>query len=321
MPLGLERYGLLANPYARRELNPLTNEGHEKLLIRVDGFNQLDDIDTYLARAAKESNTCFFLVTGESGAGRTSAANYILARYRHHRGIPPERFIVPSRKTEDYDWVAVFRRWMLSLSTEIYLKRVSLPPQLAADFKELAARLDKDTLEPICHDLLVRIADELAQDPRRAAFGLCFENVREYRMISSAYEIFEGVPSICVFTTLDNAERRTDVIDPFRKKAAGSRRLVELSGLRGDDVEKVVEAHWAQAAAAVPPPFAPGAVRAIFNDKDRPIGRILVLFEGVLEAKLLAVGEGAAWPAPELRFDAPGLKGLVALLERQAIAP
>src|SRR5262245_24008167 len=105
---GLARYGLNDNPFCMK-LKPLEQAQHEQWLVRVDGFKELDEIDNYLKQEAAQDKPLFFLVTGRNGTGRTCAADYILARYRHYLQIPVDRFIVPDREVNNHDVVDTFQ--------------------------------------------------------------------------------------------------------------------------------------------------------------------------------------------------------------------
>src|SRR5262245_2529987 len=114
----LDRYGLENNPY-RVKLDPLSTDNHGTWVARVDGFAKLKSIEDDLEKAVNQKQSRFFLVTGRSGTGRTCVANYILARYRDLRGIPPERFLVPPRNVNTHDEFITFKSWLIFLRTAI----------------------------------------------------------------------------------------------------------------------------------------------------------------------------------------------------------
>src|SRR5829696_7221174 len=99
MAEGLARYKLNKNPFRfDRALNPLEYQEDEQLLVHVDGFGGIDDIDEYLQTAINAKRAAFFMITGKSGTGRSTFANYVLARYCSLTGIPTNKLIVPDRE-------------------------------------------------------------------------------------------------------------------------------------------------------------------------------------------------------------------------------
>src|SRR5256885_293944 len=111
----VKRYGFKQNTF-NLKLEPLVDVNHRNRFIYVDGFNRLKEIDEYLKNVAKKDGPQFFLVTGKSGTGRTCVANFLLACYREHRGIPQDQFVVPILAHNiNHSEFNVFKNWLLQL--------------------------------------------------------------------------------------------------------------------------------------------------------------------------------------------------------------
>lgn len=316
---GLCRYGFTENPYLRGELNPLSSATDGELLVRVDGFSKLDELDLALKNAVDQRHPLFFLVSGKSGSGRSSAANYIMARYCYHRGIDRSRFIIPNRQAAGYDKLAIFKKWFTFLRTAINVKRITLPQDLKDDFDSYMKNADPDTMEGSFQDLALRISAELGDlptPPGPAGFGCCLEDVKTYDIINSALQIFDTVNTICVFTVGDYEEGKTEVIGPFLQKAKSfSGKAIELSLIQGADVLTVVEERWKKVCAH-PSPFDAQGIEQAFSDKPRPVAQVLSLMGKAIDMKLVQFPNGPPYPeAEELRFSAIQIAESVKFIE------
>ena len=88
------------NPYTPKELDPVKDPAQLDLLVRSGPFAVIDEVEAYLEQCLAQGTTAFFLVTGESGTGRSSVARAIIAMHReklfsNHPGEKQTRFFRP----------------------------------------------------------------------------------------------------------------------------------------------------------------------------------------------------------------------------------
>lgn len=300
-PLGLGRVGLKTNPFARRKLDPIGTPAHRALILdSVDGFRKLNHLDDVLCSAIEERHATFALVTGGTGAGRTTAANFLLARYRdllveRWRAVDKQLASAPSASflgrqfiVPNHDPISVFGGWFAALNADLKRKRW-LDDRALADEVEKGPTLSDIRLTSDARYLAGRLHDEL--EPRARGFGVFLDDVPTFEIIKMAIDIFCEIPVLCVFTTLETDDQLSAVIRPFMKKAQDESSLVRvpLSPVRGGDVAEVVEHHWSKAAqwlgAPLANPFDPDVVARVF-DAPRSIGKVLRVFATVLERRL-----------------------------------
>lgn len=317
------RYGLPANPYRKEPLDSLADPVNaERLLIEVDGCSNLKNrVDSHLQTRIQNSKPAFFLVAGTNGTGRTSVANYILARYCHLTNVKPDQFIVPKREVKNCDEFDTFRNWFAFLRGGIRGKQgKSLSHGLDKFLEKLPTDADRGTMVPLFADLAREVSEALAKQEfplgqkAPAAFGLCLEDVPKYDIVRAALDIFEEVPTIGIFTTLDYENAGKDVADLFRQKAGAAHQVVELSLLSPDDIDVVVNSRW-KACTQVPPPFDSGEVGQALGQKPRSLAKVCVLMTALLELKLNEYPDGC-WPHnANLRITAKQIANHVPLLE------
>lgn len=308
MPFGFARYGLEGNPF-RIELKPLAKADHEEMVVQVDGFRKLPEIDDYLKQMASREQPLFFLVTGRNGSGRTCVADYILARYRYHRQIPPERFIVPDREVSNHDVYETFQNWMIYLHNELDALRPLV--KLEENLLDRIQRTQPATMEAVFQGLMTSI--HKVSKAGDAGFGCCLEDVLTYNFINSAFKIFQKTQTICVFTAKDYEEWQKQVIEPFHQRALGH--VIELSPLVGQHVQILVEQRWQQIANS-PSPFDAEGLADAFDKKPRTIGRALKIVSKILAIKVPLHIEGGIWPHDEtLRLSHKELENFVRTLD------
>lgn len=292
MPCGLDRYGLRDNPF-RLRLEPLVQSLHEDMVVPVDGFRKLSAIDEYLRQTANQEKPLFFLVTGRNGTGRTCVADYILARYRHYRQIPAERFIVPHREVDDDYVFQAFQSWLIFLYNGLSDLR-PVVKLLDVNLLSKVQAASETTMEAIYQGLMTSLHKVVAN--QNVGFGCCLEDVPNYGYISAAFKIFQKTQTVCVFTAKDYEEGRTKIIEPFKQKAMGQ--VIELSPLVGQHVKTLVEQRWRQTTQS-PSPFDPEGLANAFDIKTWTIARALWLASKILEFKVPLHIDGGQWPQDE----------------------
>jgi hypothetical protein len=297
MPQGLARYGFDENPFfPSAELNPLVVATDLDRFLRIDGFMVLNDLDRQLEKAASRPGPLFFLVTGRDKSGRSSVANYLMARYCEYNAISAGNLIVPARKVDDHDTFSTFKKWLTGL--QIALKKINgFPKDLKDDFSEGLNAADRATMGPIFQDLAARSSVFLANiRPReRCGFACCLEKIPTYEIISKAMEIFDGVKTIAIFTAGDYEDSTRDVIWPFKQSHGNaSECLVELGQFSGTDVSELVEAHWGRVSVKPNPFDLTGVAKAFW--KPRTIAQHLFLLAELLRLKVEEHNDGPEWP-------------------------
>jgi hypothetical protein len=324
---GIARYGLTSNPYTPRPLDPLTKE---EQLATVAGA--LDDAESYVEEIAREGVPGFVLVSGRSGAGRTTIANHLLTCYRRARGITdPKRFIVPQREFSGQDPHDIFNRWVASLYTK--LKGAGLAQLLGEedfDFRhELSTResMQRDTYSTFLADFLPALSAVLAQ--HGAAFGACFENLKDYNLARAAFESFADAPTLVLLTVLEYPREEDTIHVLFERHvphgaSAGFARypIVDVALVTGSEAKILVQHHWARVT-ELDSPFDDAGLEQGFGDKPRTAGRVLQLTGHALENRAAIAGEGPLWPdaRDELALHAELLSRLLAVADKLVPEP
>src|ERR1017187_1122622 len=220
------RYGLKDNPYRpskrARVLNPLERPDDEGRFIQVSHLGRLNEIELLLE--AQQQQPSFFLIIGGTGSGRTSAANYLLDRWRHHNQLNKNRIVVPERHFENQgeSSYAIFKAWLGGLRNELDDLKLKLADELEVSIKD-AEKVERDMMPTKYKGIIKRISKALATSIPPAGFGVCLENVKSFNVIADAFRIFSQANTICVFTVLDNDTENTAVIKPFQISPEGGK--------------------------------------------------------------------------------------------------
>lgn len=298
------RYGLEQNPYISKELDPLTCPADEKRLLDVDGFStHKADVDDILKEAVQKRVPAFFLLAGNSGTGRSSVANWILARYCYHRRIPQSRLFIPRRKTLDYDYYHTLLNWFCFLKNIIEAcEDIDLGKKLNESLATLASTAKIETMVPTFAGLAHRISTSLdaqkgpGNTGQPAAFAICLEQVKDYQLIRAVIDVFEEIPTVAVFTTYDLENAGKEVTELFRQAKKGPiRKIIKLGPVTAPEVGVVVGKRWSEASKySNQPPFDISAVGQVLGQL--PLGRVLVLMSGLIDLKLAAYSDDSAWP-------------------------
>lgn len=320
MPQGLARYGLNRNPYFNNSaLDPLLSPDDREMLVEVDGFERITNVNEHIKNAIKNKKTPFFMITGKSGTGRSSLSNYILRQYCEAVRIHPENLIIPHREYRGYDKIYTIKKWFGYLRAALNDKKIPLNKEIKEDFQTYLADTVEATLEPNFLDIANRISAELAIAPHNRGFACCLEDVEDFTIIDAALNIFSGVPTICVFTVQDYSDQQRGIIAPFRekcKKLTGSD-ILELTQLSSSEARELVASVWTKCS-ELENPFDLDCIEKVFRGKHRSIGLTLTVMAKLIDHKLAHHPDGNAWPdATELAFTCDQLRGLVPLLEER----
>lgn len=316
-----DRYGVQQNPFDSGEVKPyrppkaLQPHAADPFVVTLDGLHAAaGTIDQALDQAVQAGASAYFLVVGKSGAGLSSAAWWILERYRAKRGIAASRFFIPE-PTIDHDAVGAFRDWIgrlfeaaagsvnvhLDVETRVVQQSEAPPDQPLG----LAFRRAIGSLSTVM---------DAAQPP--LGFGVCLENIPTYAYVKEAVDTFGAVPTVCVFTCWDTDQRRQDVIRPVRENSTSPVRIVELGEVFGPEVVALVEHYWRKASQA-PIPFAQGALERTVGTRQWTIRRALRFLATALATRATFLGPGPAWPqASELELSQSQLEDILRHWER-----
>jgi hypothetical protein len=317
---GIQRYGLRAMPYKRRrKLDP----EHDTSLCVLAGMKKVEDVKAYIAAAADADEPAFVMVSGKSGAGRTSVCNHLLATYRAARGIPSENFAVPRMKVAGDDDYVVMKNWITALYGDLQF-RPGLTPLGKAGAVDLDVALDtldglmRETYRTKAAIWMKLTAQTLARGNKPAGFGVCLEDVPSFLTVEAAVSIFESVPTLVLFTVFDHQQGVRDQFEALQVNtttlppAIDSYPVLQLYDIAGQDAEELIQSRWPDE--SKPSPF-DGAQLASAFVTPRSAGRIMVLTGRLLERK--AAHPGPKWPtAEELRFAPDGLPDEVADLDQ-----
>jgi len=321
-PQGLERYNLTENPYANRELNPLKRQEDLERIARVDSFSLLEQVDVYLDARVQAGEPAFLVVNGRNGSGRSSVANYILARYRQLRGIDPQHFVVPNSGPLHDDPFGIYKNWALYLYDVLDEQNLELDDAVEQELITLPTAVDRETLPPRFMTLMRRVSRTLGAAMPPAGFGICLEDVTSLPIITTGKTIFQRAQTVCVFTTLsyESIMRATGnalagggrELPGFhllgsREGSAGSvpagggrelpGELIDLNPLKGKDVEAVIRIRWN---GTLPHPFdANGTGIEDAFPVARPIGQVLHAAATLLDDKVRTSPLGPPWPAAQ----------------------
>lgn len=321
---GIERYGLQRNPYRGKPIDPLRTQQQLSGPIGVAGG--LSEVEAYIERAAAHGETAFVLVQGKSGTGRTSVCNHL---FRHHcaaRGIDPSKLAVPKPKTVSQDSFEICRRWIIALYKE--LRRLGLTP-LGQEYPELeqqlatSAHLTQGLYAVQATESMANLAEVL--DAKSAGIGACFENVKDFDLISAAFDVFAEARALVLFTVLDYPRTRDGISVLFEGHnpdaeavEGGHYPILSLETIRGVAARDLVQFHWRSARPGVESPFDDDALVEVFDDHSRPAARIVLVTKEVLESHVATLGPGPVWPQAreQLAFESDRLKELVPRIDK-----
>lgn len=291
------------NPYTRQALNPLKEPTHLQLVLRVQPFDVLDQVDVYLQQCIQDNRTAFVLVTGESGTGRSSIANTILASYRNQliedSNQRSSRFFLPDMPALNEDPFSVYAKWVYNLRNALYFRRHLLNPPASffADIDTVYAARTSDDYDSKFQQFLGDISFLLSNQPEPAGFGLLMEGVPNPKFIASAREMFQYARAVCVLTV---PSIQPEVVSAFNNAFPDLEAcLVRLAGLQGQVIIELLKARWNGANSY---PFNDAGVQQAFK-QPFPIAKVLYIVSSLLDIRAREKRDGPPWPGnPALCF-------------------
>lgn len=298
------------NPYVPQVLNPLRTPAHLQLVVRVQPYDVLDQVETYLEECINQERTAFVLVCGESGTGRTSIANTVLALYRDRlisnqtqRGA---RFFVPDMPALNEDPYNVYSKWIYSLRNALYFRRgqLSPPDDFFSGFDKVYEARTSDDFATKFQQALGDISYLLINQPDPAGFGLLLEGVPNPKFITPLKEMLAYARAACVLTVPSN---QPEVVSAFNSAFPDQEaRLVRLTGIQGKGIKHLLEVRWT---GANPPPFQEDGLEQVFQ-QPTPIGKVLNIVSSLLYVRAREKKGVAPWPGnqQELLFTQDDLQ-------------
>jgi hypothetical protein len=302
VPQGLERYSLTSNPYWALELDATKRPEDASLLTAVDGFRRIAELDDRIAIAVEQKQPCFFLFVGRTGAGRSSVANHLLARYREARGVEPDRFAVGVADELDHSTLSLLENLMIDLVTELDGKTLDIDEKL----KDAALSALPQNTEPGKAAALLklharRLSVAVSNLVPPSAFGIRVEDAPDFAAIKHVLDVFAKAETMVVFTVQDYKRGQQEVLLPFREHVGvdvAREAIVPLSDIAGADVSTLVLHRW-KAALEDPecdPPFDHDAIEHALGDPPRSVARVMRVMGKVLDAHAQEIGAGDPWP-------------------------
>lgn len=310
---GLARYGLAADAYRPKPLDPLRSD---RLLDCIAGMTRrLKETEEYIDRAAAAHEPAFVLIKGKGGTGRTSLCNHLLARHCQALGIECEKYLVPDAKLkgQGQDPLVIFKRWLIRLRNSVVEARLGKLGEFEginvdAEIKELRdagndlATFGTEASLPM--SVLTRVLES-----KDAGLGVLFDGVKDYGLLSLAFEAFADARTLVVATVLDYPRSHRGVTESFERRRPEGQALqaqrypvLNLDPIAGTEARDLVQFHWDVEKPGVDSPFDAAGLERSFADKRRPAGRILTLTSKVMENHAHSAGPGPAWPADRDRL-------------------
>jgi hypothetical protein len=310
-------YGLTrGNPYVNRPLDP-GYEVDRPLFLPLEVLPPEDVITAHIARTATAGGSTAFLLSGRSGAGRTSLAHKIMHLYREARGIGDTFHIVRYKKVDHNSFTRV-SEIIKDIRNEVCRKHMNR-------WDELTQRIpDRDDRDLTRLDLQTR-ADYLAfvmQNVKPAMhFALLIDGIQDDAFMDTLAVVFRYVPAVVVVTR--NAYDTADTVSAQRLSERPEWQEwamhLELRPLTGPDVERITVNRWAAAAGDLVCPFDLVGVRHSFNQRSKPMGHAIQLLGWLLEGRLRQYEGNEPWPAAtELHLPA---KWIEWMMQRGESAP
>jgi hypothetical protein len=312
-------YGLPCSPYAVRPLDPLQRGTDEDLLLELEGFIELHNIEDALQAAATSHKPAFFLIIGTGNSGRTSLANYMMYRYRELRAQQPgqeelrDRFVAyrPERQELNFAHEELLRDTLLWLRNEgddplnIEFSDQGLESQLA--------KLSDGEISNIYDLQLIATRIGKAFSGKPAGFGIHYDGMKSKEMLSWVPKVFQKVQTVVVLTVDDyshGATAQLSTADRGQFRQLGGA-VIELSHLTARQIAMLAEARWN---GTPPSPFDRDGITAAFKEARYAVGNALMFLDGLLWMRLHDYSDAAPWTGSEetLKLDKSWLAGAIA---------
>jgi hypothetical protein len=306
-------YRLRENPFEPRVLNPVSTPTDAELFVGVDGFRTLYELDEFLFERAGVRESAIFLIVGERGTGRTSAANFLVYRWARHADIHTNQLIVHRSILEGDSAEEALYKLVFLLSNRILNRDFPLSDTTQESLDELRRNRPAIVI-PSLQQALKMMDRDLRKEG--CAFSAVIEDVEGADLVRMAVEVFSLSGIIVVLiadtnTALEQAAFRR--LGSLMNDEVG--RIVELRPIIGTEVSTLVEKRW-QKYSSDPSPFDPSGMATAFSDKPRSIARTLQILSLMLQLKQIDFRELDPWPAsPRLAFDAAEISDKLRAIE------
>jgi len=318
-PPRYDLYGLPRSPYSVRELDPLQHDTDQKLLLELEGFIELNNIEDALLAAVTSQKPAFYLIIGTGNSGRTSLANYIMYRYRELRAKQPgqedlrKRFVAyrPERQELNFAHEELLQYTLLWLRNE-------MDDPLNIEFSDQGlesqlAKLSEGEISNIYDLQLIATRIGKAFSGKPAGFGIHYDGVKSKELLSWVPKAFQKVQTVVVLTVDDythgaTAQLSTADLGQFRQLGGV---VIELSHLTARQIAVLAEARWN---GTPPSPFDLDGVTAAFKEARHAVGQALMVLDGLLRLRLRDYSDAAPWTGAEetLKLDKAWLAGAIA---------
>jgi hypothetical protein len=300
----LPLYGLSENPFKPRVLDPLRRPQDAELLVTdIQGFRAFPGLEALLAEHG--ARPVFFLLVGESGTGRTSAANYLIYRWTEHRHIESNRLLVlPSRAGAAAAADDVLYDLLIYMRNEIQASSLWLADATDKRLREIED-VRPGSLIPALQNAMRMVNNDLKKEDN-VNVAAVIEQLKGFDLVEKVLQVFRHAETIVVLTADQTETIQRDVVSQIDSKLRQEIKVVQLFPLHGYDVGTLVEERWKQYSQHSSPFDRAGVIRA-FSDNPRTIKRVLEIISMMLEFKQIDFGNLGLdpWPASEaqLRFN------------------
>ena len=286
-------YGLDDNPFGGRFAKPLKCPDEEKYFIAVDGFkNQKPVIDELFNHPADKISSV--LISGSSGTGRSSVANYVVDKFRHHGA--PLRVL---KEISDDNFKNAIHTWFSELRSAVRRERIEFDDDLKIRLEALKVQIpflndDSSEYRDIVADAIIAI------NAKKRSLVCVFDRVVNHKIFALANDVFGGLGDesslLVIFTTAD-----ARIEDEFRLSKLPNRTLISLDTLSGKDVAELVDQRWRQLLPGMDHPFDKNSIEKVFSFEKYPMSRALSALEFILKEKIDSIkGSNSKWPDPSL---------------------
>jgi len=284
-------YDLASDPFEPPEIDVYSEEDLPKLVF-MDGFQALAQIDTLVRNAlsARRRRTSYFVVSGQSGTGRSAAAKFILNSYmriwREVEGNGEAPLLIPKLPENHFGEYQVMKSWMSMLRVDPAKNEIAINKEVNAAFQGAIRDADENTYIADYGEQARAWAKELRG--LGAAYAVCLEEVAEQKLLGPVKSIFDEVGTVCVITTNGKVV------------AENGWTRIDLSTLSGIEISDFIWDYWAKHTEKALP-FNRAVVDGAFAKRTHPVRKIRTLMSAVLRHKLVLAPD-TDWDAKQFQY-------------------
>jgi hypothetical protein len=314
----LPAYGLTANPFARRTLDPLRNSEDRRCVSMVDGWKDLSAAKDLIKRRVAADQAVFFVIAGQSSTGRSSVANYLVHLWAEARGIDDQMVVVHRRDPGStggvYTWQTQIMEWAQTLLLRVDARSLGLERETKDELRSLS-----DSSGPIQFGEALQHVDQDLRSPKGndpvRHLAAIFERGKSSDLMRWVKECFQ-VTRALIIVTVDDQEDTKILLAHVKQFLSPDEGLkIDCGPILGLDVATLIRDRWDAACKGVESPFDLAAIAEVF-DQPRNITRVMSLLERMLHMRQLLYSGQDSWPnAQGLDFSADQIRGLLAELD------